>query len=62
MYLLDTGTIIYNPKGDRNVQRALREHIQDPMKISIITSVGNGIGYPFSHRSGARDVSRSKGV
>jgi len=37
MYLLDTETIIYNLKGDRNVQRALREHIQDPMNISIIT-------------------------
>jgi predicted nucleic acid-binding protein len=37
MYLLDTDTIIYNLKGERSVRRALREHIQDPMNISIIT-------------------------
>lgn len=37
MYLLDTDTIIYNLKGERSVRRALREHMQDPMNISIIT-------------------------
>ena len=37
MYLLDTDTIIYNLKGDEKVQQALRLHIHDPLKISIIT-------------------------
>ena len=37
MYLLDTDTIIFNLKGDENVRRSLRRHLQDTMKISIIT-------------------------
>ena len=37
MYLLDTDTIIYNLKGDDKVRRKLREHLHEPMKISIIT-------------------------
>lgn len=37
MYLLDTDTIIYNLKGDEKVQQALRQHLHDPLKISIIT-------------------------
>jgi len=37
MYLLDTDTIIYSLKGDEAVKKNLRRHIEDPMKISIIT-------------------------
>ena len=37
MYLLDTDTIIYNLKGHEAVKRNLQRHIEDPMKISIIT-------------------------
>ena len=37
MYLLDTDTIIYNLKGDEKIQQALRLHLYDPLKISIIT-------------------------
>jgi len=37
MYLLDTDTIIYSLKGDEAVTKNLRHHIQDPIKISIIT-------------------------
>ena len=37
MYLLDTDTIIYSLKGDEAVKKNLRRHIQDPLKMSIIT-------------------------
>lgn len=37
MYLLDTDTIIYNLKGYEAVKKNLQLHIEDPMKISIIT-------------------------
>lgn len=37
MYLLDTDTIIYNLKGHEAVKRNLQRHIEDLMKISIIT-------------------------
>ena len=37
MYLLDTDTIIYNLKGHEVVKKNLQRHIEDPMKISIIT-------------------------
>jgi len=37
MYLLDTDTIIYNLKGREAVKKNLQRHIEDPMKISIIT-------------------------
>ncbi len=37
MYLLDTDTIIYSLKGDKAVNKNLLLHIEDPMKISIIT-------------------------
>jgi len=37
MYLLDTDTIIYNLKGHEAVKQNLQRHIEDPMKISIIT-------------------------
>jgi len=37
MYLLDTDTIIYNLKGNERVQQALRVHLHDPLKISVVT-------------------------
>jgi len=37
MYLLDTDTIIYSLKGNRNVQENLRLHINDLIQINIIT-------------------------
>jgi predicted nucleic acid-binding protein len=37
MYLLDTDTIIFSLKGDVAVQKNLRTHFHDPMKISVIT-------------------------
>ena len=37
MFLLDTGTIIYNMKANRAVTKNLRNHIDAAMKISIIT-------------------------
>ena len=37
MYLLDTDTIIYSLKGHKGVIRNLENHVQDPVKISIIT-------------------------
>ena len=37
MYLLDTDTIIYILKGSPSVERNLRRHYHDPMKISVIT-------------------------
>ena len=37
MYLLDTDTIIYSLKGQPAVVKNLREHINDPIKISAVT-------------------------
>lgn len=37
MYLLDTDTLIYSLKGGEAVKENLQRHIDDPMKISIIT-------------------------
>lgn len=37
MYLLDTDTIIYSLKGNDAVQKNLRNHIHDPLKMSVIT-------------------------
>jgi len=37
MYLLDTDTVIYSLKGHESVARNLREHIHDPIKISVVT-------------------------
>jgi len=37
MYLLDTDTIIYALKGQSAVTRNLRDHINDPIKISAVT-------------------------
>lgn len=37
MFLLDTDTLIYNMKGDAKVQKNLRQHINDPISISVIT-------------------------
>jgi len=37
MYLLDTDTIIYSLKGNDAIQRNLEHHIEDPIKISVVT-------------------------
>ena len=37
MYLLDTDTIIYILKGNPAVEKNLRRHYNDPIKISVIT-------------------------
>ena len=39
MYLLDTDTIIYSLKGNSAVKKNLSLHIEDSMKISIITLI-----------------------
>jgi tRNA(fMet)-specific endonuclease VapC len=37
MYLLDTDTVIYILKGHPAVAENLKNHLQDPVKISIVT-------------------------
>jgi predicted nucleic acid-binding protein len=37
MYLLDTDTVIYSLKGHEAVSGHLQRHLDDPIKISIIT-------------------------
>jgi len=37
MFLLDTDTVIYSMKGNANVQKNLRQHINDSIKLSVIT-------------------------
>jgi tRNA(fMet)-specific endonuclease VapC len=37
MYLIDTDTIIYNLKGNEAVKENLKRHLEDPLKISVIT-------------------------
>jgi len=37
MYLLDTDTIIFALKGNATVQRNLRDHAREPLRISAIT-------------------------
>ena len=37
MYLLDTDTIIYNFKGNEAIKKNLKLHLEDPLKISVIT-------------------------
>jgi len=37
VYLLDTDTVIYSLKGEPEVEKNLREHFHDPMKMSVIT-------------------------
>ncbi len=37
MFLLDTDTIIYSLKGNKYVVKNLQNHLQDTLKISIIT-------------------------
>jgi tRNA(fMet)-specific endonuclease VapC len=37
MLLLDTDTVIYNMKGNGNVQENLCQHINDSISISVIT-------------------------
>jgi tRNA(fMet)-specific endonuclease VapC len=37
MYLLDTDTIIFGLKGHAAVRKNLQDHLNDPMKVSVIT-------------------------
>jgi predicted nucleic acid-binding protein len=37
MFLLDTDTVIYSMKGNASVRENLRQHINDPISISVIT-------------------------
>jgi len=37
MYLLDTDTIIFSLKGNDAIQKNLALHINDPIKLSVIT-------------------------
>ena len=37
MYLLDTDTVIYTFKGHPGIQKNLQRHLDDPIKISIVT-------------------------
>jgi predicted nucleic acid-binding protein len=37
MYLLDTDTIIYSLKGNSAIAKNLEQHVEDPMRISVIT-------------------------
>lgn len=37
MFLLDTDTVIYNMKGNANVQKNLCQHINDSISISVVT-------------------------
>ena len=37
MFLLDTDTIIYNLKGNKEIKKNLEDHFEEPMKISVIT-------------------------
>lgn len=37
MYLLDTDTVIYSLKGHKIVEKNLKRHLYDPMKISVVT-------------------------
>jgi tRNA(fMet)-specific endonuclease VapC len=37
MYLLDTDTIIYSLKGNQAIAKNLERHVEDAMRISVIT-------------------------
>ena len=37
MYLLDTDIVVYSLKGNENVRRNLEGHLNDPMKLCVIT-------------------------
>ena len=37
MYLLDTDTIIFSLKGHEAIRKNLQKHVEDPLKISVIT-------------------------
>jgi predicted nucleic acid-binding protein len=37
MFLLDTDTIILNLKGHPSVKENLRRHLNDPLKVSVVT-------------------------
>jgi tRNA(fMet)-specific endonuclease VapC len=50
MYLLDTDTIIYSLKGNRAIAKNLDQHVEDPMRISVITMMELYFGAYKSHR------------
>jgi len=37
IYLLDTDTLIYSLKGDAAVRKNLQDHLQDPIKLCVIS-------------------------
>ena len=37
MFILDTDIIIYNLKGNEAIKRNLQDHLENPMKICVIT-------------------------
>ncbi|MCI0606234.1 type II toxin-antitoxin system VapC family toxin [bacterium] len=50
MYLLDTDTLIYSLKGEAAVHKNLQDHLQDPIKICVITLMELYFGaYKSSH-------------
>jgi predicted nucleic acid-binding protein len=49
MFLLDTDTVIYNMKGNASVRENLRQHINDPISISVITLMELYYGARKSH-------------
>ncbi len=50
MYLLDTNTIVYSLKGSVAVEKNLQLHLNDPMKISVMTLMELYYGAYKSHR------------
>ncbi len=37
MFLLDTDTVIYSLKGHAGIERNLRKHLRDSLKVTVIT-------------------------
>ena len=37
MFLLDTDMVVYSLKGNEAVKQNLRTHINDPIKITVVT-------------------------
>ena len=57
MYLLDTDTIIFSLKGHDPVEKNLRQHFHDPIKISVITLMELYYG---AYKSQKRDSNLAK--
>jgi tRNA(fMet)-specific endonuclease VapC len=49
MFLLDTDTVIHSMKGNASVREDLRQHINDPISISVITLTELYYGARKSH-------------